>query len=90
MNVKVQQVGNSLMVTMPKSIVKKTGLVKGQQVNVSMSSKDTGKITMEVPKKGDIMDFAGILKTKRKVDPEDIIKYIKEGIYEERFNKSLS
>jgi antitoxin component of MazEF toxin-antitoxin module len=90
MDVKTQQVGNSLMVTIPRKVVKRTGLRKGQNVKIFVSPKDAKKITMEISGKGSIMDLAGVFHTNKKVSPEEIDYFIKHGQYEERFKRSLS
>ncbi len=76
---KVQKVGNSYMISIPKSVVKKLNIKKGDKLNFSL--KDASKLTYLAPTKTNLDDFIGSISIPN-FNFKQSMKDIKEGAYE--------
>ncbi|MCA9386414.1 AbrB/MazE/SpoVT family DNA-binding domain-containing protein [Candidatus Dojkabacteria bacterium] len=83
MTVKLQKVGNSMMITLPTKIIKEAGFQKGDQLEVVM---EEGEVKVQKKRKkkiNDIMNLAGIIKLGRQVTNEEIQELLDKR-YEDR------
>lgn len=88
MTVKLQKVGNSMMITLPKKIIKEAGFKRGDQLEVVMVD---GEVKVQKKKaKKSLADFAGIIKLPKSkyFDHIQILKDSKNSGYE-RLEKFL-
>ena len=76
---KVQKIGNSYMISIPKSVVKKLNIKKGDKFDFTL--KDSSKLTYLAPTKTNFNDFIGNLSIPN-FNFEQSMKDIKEGAYE--------
>lgn len=76
---KVQKIGNSYMISIPKSVVKKLNIKKGDNLNFTL--KDSSKLTYLAPTKPNFNNFIGSISIPN-FNFKQSMKDIKEGAYE--------
>jgi len=81
---KVQKVGNSYMISIPKSVVKKLNIKKGDKLNFSL--KDSSRLTYLAPTKTNFDGFIGSISIPG-FDLMEAIKSYKVDQYEDKIKK---
>jgi AbrB family looped-hinge helix DNA binding protein len=82
---KVQKVGNSYMISIPKSVVKKLNIKKGDKFDFRL--KDSSSLTYLAPTKTNFNDFIGNLSIPG-FDLMEAIKSYKTDQYEDKIKRS--
>ena len=84
---KVQKVGNSYMISIPKSVVKKLNIKKGDKFNFTL--KDSSSLTyLTQTKTKPLYEYGGNLDIPN-FDMDELIKDIKETRYEAKWKRSF-
>ena len=74
------------MVTVPAEMAKIKKMKQGSSLRIRETDEGFEYTAIDATKsKKSLLDFAGVLKTDKKITLEETLQYIKEGIYEERF-----
>lgn len=81
---KVQKIGNSYMVTIPKKIAEAMHVKDGDEVEIEFNSEKSQVVTYKIAAKNSesIKDLEGLFKSSKKLTQKQVEEWMKEESYE--------